>query len=128
MSNSSPNKWQKLNYRRAQKIPKRSLVVFVCFVSLRISYCKCWKRKKKLVVEWGNRSIHIKKIIAEFISETREERETWRVIFKIFKGETNKKPYPIEITYPPQIFKNVEENGSIIWRIQTIKTNIKRRW
>ena len=53
MSNSSPNKWQKLNYRRAQKTPKRSLVVFICFVSLRISYCKCWKRKRKFSSQMG---------------------------------------------------------------------------
>lgn len=84
------------------------------------------KEKENLIVEWGNRSIHTKRIIAEFISETREEKGTWRVIFKIFKGKTNKKPYQTRITYPTKIFKNVEENGSIIWKMQTTKTNVKR--
>lgn len=69
------------------------------------------KEKENLVVEWGNRSIRIKRIIAEFISETREERGTWRVIFKIFKGKTNKKHYQTRITYPQKMWK---ENGSII--------------
>ena len=63
------------------------------------------KEKESLVVKWGNRSIHIKRIIAEFISETREERGTWTVIFKIFKGETNKKLYQTRITYPPKYSK-----------------------
>ena len=63
------------------------------------------KEKENLVVKWGNRSIHIKRIIAEFTSETREERGTWTVIFKIFKGETNKKLYQARITYPPNIQK-----------------------
>lgn len=105
MSNSSPNKRQKLNYRRAQKIPKRSLVVFVCFVSLRISYCKCWKRKKKLVVEWGNRSIHIKKIIAEFISETRKERKHGELSLKYLKGKQTKNPIQSKLRTPHKYSK-----------------------
>lgn len=52
MSNNFPNKWQKLNYRWAQKTPNRSLgflllfVCFFCFVRLGISYCKCQKGKE----------------------------------------------------------------------------------